>query len=176
MLWHCIQKSNASILERIQSPIIYQADEEFLSDILPLAQLHYSRIATIHHYLSMAKKFKSEMPANESYKLKTMFYALRSASVCRWILEKETMPPIEFDKIYKNLSLNTILVDRIETLIDLKQTVDEKYRHEGEEMLMSFIQGCIDQSESSKNSLPTARGDAAALNQLFRKYVHKYDH
>ncbi|MGB0429962.1 MAG: nucleotidyltransferase domain-containing protein, partial [Bacteroidia bacterium] len=46
LLW----KSNASVLERIQSPIDYQVDYEFLKGISKLASQAYSRIATIHHY------------------------------------------------------------------------------------------------------------------------------
>ena len=57
LLW----KSNPPLLERIQSPIIYKSDVDFLNGINKVASLTYSRIATIHHYLSMAKKMMDEI-------------------------------------------------------------------------------------------------------------------
>ncbi|MBK8634828.1 MAG: nucleotidyltransferase domain-containing protein [Saprospiraceae bacterium] len=94
-----LAKSNAPLLERIQSPIIYKVDNEFLAGINAVAQKTYSRIATIHHYLSMAKKLYSEIENSEEYKLKKLFYALRASVACLWILEKEEIPPIEFAKM-----------------------------------------------------------------------------
>jgi predicted nucleotidyltransferase len=69
LLW----KSNPPLLERIQSPIIYQVDQDFLNEINVVAQKTYSRIATIHHYLSMAKKSFEEINNVEAYKLKKFF-------------------------------------------------------------------------------------------------------
>ncbi len=171
-----LKKSNASFLERIQSPIIYQADDAFISELLEISSSFYSKIATMHHYLSMAKKFIEELEAKEEFKLKKFFYTLRSAMVCKWIIEKEKMPPIAFEKIYKNLSLDENLIRRIEELIAMKSKVDEAYFHKGEEELITFIKSCIKQSEAGKNSLPSAKGAVQALNELFRKYISKYDH
>lgn len=72
LLW----KSNPPLLERIQSPIIYKADKEFMTGINRVAQKTYSRIATIHHYLSMAKKAFEEVVNAEEYKLKNSFMHL----------------------------------------------------------------------------------------------------
>ncbi len=94
-----LAKSNAPLLERIQSPIIYKADKEFLVGINSVAQKAYSRIATIHHYLSMAKKALDDVAGTEEYKLKRFFYALRASVACLWILDREEIPPIEFAKM-----------------------------------------------------------------------------
>src|SRR5690606_34964598 len=49
-------KSNAALLERIQSPIVYLSDENFLFELNELTKNTYSKIATMHHYLSMSEK------------------------------------------------------------------------------------------------------------------------
>lgn len=170
-----LRKSNASLLERIQSPIVYQSDDDFIRELLPLAQGFYSKIATIHHYLSMAKKFVEELKSDENYKLKKFFYTLRSALVCKWIIEREEMPPIEFHKIYPNLNLDKGIVDRISKLIKLKSTIEESYYHTGESELIHCIEDCINQAHDHKNNLPTSKGDLENLNLLFRKYISKYD-
>jgi len=69
LLW----KSNPPLLERIQSPIVYKVDNEFLEGINTIAKDSYSRIATIHHYLSMAKKSFAEIADKDQYKLKKFF-------------------------------------------------------------------------------------------------------
>jgi len=56
-----LQKSNPPLLERIQSPILYKHNSSFLKEMNDLANSQYSRIATIHHYLSMAKKFLEDI-------------------------------------------------------------------------------------------------------------------
>lgn len=170
-----LRKSNAPILERIQSPIIYKSDPEFIKDILEVARTFYSRIATIHHYLSMSKKFVAELEAEKEYKLKKFFYALRSAFVCKWIVEKDEMPPIEFHKIYPNLGVDSTLISRIQELIQLKSTIKESYYHSGEEPLLNLIKNFNEEAEKKKEALPSSKGDSAQLDQIFRKYISKYD-
>ncbi len=171
-----LKKSNPPLLERIQSPIVYQEDAEFVKEIRSLAGSCYSRIASMHHYLSMSKKMLDLVEANESFKLKKFFYALRTALVCKWILEKEQIPRIEFEKLYGNLGLGEELCQRIEELIRLKAMQDEAQMHQGESALMSCIRDCISQAEQQKDQLPNSKYEIEALNQLLRKYVRKYAH
>lgn len=171
-----LQKSNAPLLERIQSPILYRSDETFLAEINELANSQYSRIATIHHYLSMAKKFTEELKANEEYKLKKFFYALRSATACKWILEKEELPPIEFQKMLYGLDIKDNIVQRIEKLIELKATISESYLHKGEKELISFIENCIHAADENKRLLPSSRGNVKQLESFFLKMLSANDY
>ena len=170
-----LQKSNPPLLERIQSPIIYKADKDFVKEIQQLAGSQYSRIATIHHYLSMAKKFLDELESTESYKLKKFFYALRSAMACKWIVEKEQMPPIEFRKMLAGLPLEKQLVNRIEELIALKAVQSESYLHEGEAPLFALMHSCVERAETQRKSLPASNGSLKELDAFFLKMVHRYD-
>ncbi|WP_235299697.1 nucleotidyltransferase domain-containing protein [Portibacter marinus] len=170
-----LRKSNAPILERIQSPIVYKSDPEFINDILDISNTCYSRIATIHHYLSMSKKFVADLELNRDYKLKKFFYALRSAFVCKWILEKKEKPPIEFDKIYPNLGIESTLISRIEELIKLKSSITESYLHSGEQPLLDLIQNFNEEAELKKETLPPSKCDSSQLDRIFRKYISKYD-
>lgn len=166
-----LQKSNAPLLERIQSPTLYKYDAQFLSEINLLANSQYSRIATIHHYFSMAKKFMDELKEKEAYKLKKFFYTLRSAIACKWILEKEALPPIEFKKMLAGLNIENTLLTKIDELIFLKSTISEKYLHKGEKELFSFIETCLIATEENKNALPASKGNAEELNIFFRKLI-----
>lgn len=164
-----LAKSNPPLLERIQSPIIYKVDKEFLTGINSVAQKAYSRIATIHHYLSMAKKAFEEVTNAEDYKLKKFFYALRASVACLWILEKEEIPPIEFGKMLNGLHLPANLKTRIGELIEIKSTISETYRHKGEPVLIEFMKACIERAENESQSLPASKGKMTDLNDFFLK-------
>jgi predicted nucleotidyltransferase len=171
-----LAKSNAALLERIQSPIVYKSQAEFVEQLVPIAQNHYSKISTIHHYLSMAKRFVDEVNEGPDYKLKTFFYGLRSAMACKWILEKDEMPPIKFKKMYMNLNLDKKIVTRINELILLKATISESYKHSGEEDLRAFMGGVIKESDDKRKGLPSAKGNMDDLNSLFINMITQYDH
>ncbi len=170
-----LKKSNPALLERIQSPIIYSCDSAFLNEINELAKVNYSRIATIHHYLSMSKSFLDEIKSSKEYKLKSLFYALRSATACKWILEKKEIPPIEFQKMISGLKLDSQLTNRIDELILLKATISESYKHQGDSELISFIENSITKAEEYGKSLPSSKGKLDDLNIFFRKTLSKND-
>lgn len=166
-----LAKSNPPLLERIQSPIIYKVDKEFLTGINSVAQKTYSRIATIHHYLSMAKKAFEEVANSEDYKLKKFFYALRASVACLWILEKEEIPPIEFGKMLNGLDLPENLKIRIGELIAIKSTISETYLHKGEKELIEFMKTCIERADNESQILPSSKGQMSDLNDFFKKIL-----
>jgi predicted nucleotidyltransferase len=169
---HLLWKSNPPLLERIQSPIIYIADEGFLTGMKDLATNTYSKIAAMHHYLNMAKKMFSEVRENENVKLKKLFYALRTAIACRWIIEKDEMPPIVFQKMLEQLTFDNRLKEKISDLIELKSTESESYMHKQERELNQFIENTIQKAEQKANALPAAKGQIEDLNQFFRKMLY----
>lgn len=168
-------KSNAALLERLQSPIVYIQDLEFSEDIQVVAKQCYSRIATVNHYLSMAKKMLAEISGVDEFKLKKFLYALRATLVCKWIIEKEEIPPIEFSEVYNNLRLPENIIIKTEKLIELKATKAESYFLLKENDLLNFMKNMISDIEDKKNKLPTAKFDVDSLNSLLKKYVYKYD-
>jgi predicted nucleotidyltransferase len=164
---HLLMKSNPALLERIQSHIIYQADETFLTEFKNLAQTAYSRIATLYHYLSMAKKLFADIKDEEQYKLKQFFYVLRSTIACIWILEKDEMPPIDFQKMLASLDLPKDLITRINELIELKAMISESYLHTGESEIISFIEKELIQAGRKSKQLPSSQFDIEEFNQFF---------
>lgn len=170
-----LKKSNAVLLERIQSPILYQVDEDVLVKFRAIADQYYSRISTIHHYLSMAKKFREEIKPKEPYKLKKFFYLLRSSLATRWILEQPQMPPIVFQEMLEELSLNDVRKNRIQELVQLKAYQEESYFHQGEEDLFCLIDECISRAEQERIALPSSKGESSDLDDFFKETINKYD-
>lgn len=167
LLW----KSNPPLLERIQSPIIYRKDDVFIEGISELAKSCYSKIATMHHYLSMGKKVYSEID-REDYKLKKMFYALRAAIACKWILDRDEMPPIEFKKMLETLGIDQDIFKRIVELIDLKSKASEGYLHKGDYMVLDYIDDCLAEATLKANSLPSSKGSPEKIDNFFRTMIY----
>jgi len=170
-----LSKSNPPLLERIQSPILYSVDAEFKKDIFDLSTRCYSKIATIHHYLSMAKKMVESVDQKTTFNLKKFFYALRTSTLCRWIIERDEIPPIEFPLAYNNLNLDSKIVERIDQLIEIKSDKSEQYLHKDEPLLINFIMKSIAYAEEHKDSLAPGNCKTEELNTLLRKYINKYD-
>lgn len=162
-------KSNASVLERIQSPIIYKQDEAFVREINELSPQFYARIATIYHYLGLAKKCFADIEKQPEFKLKKFFYALRAAVNCIWILEREEVPPIVFQEALAGIEIDSNLVARINELIALKATKSEAYFHSGEAELIKFIKKSIKRTQRESTALPASKGDVETLNSFFIK-------
>ena len=94
-----LKKSNISLFERFKSPEIYLNNNLFISELNDISDNYFSSISGMHHYLNMAKGFYEKCMENNTVKLKSYFYALRSALSCIWIMKNKSMPPIEFSKL-----------------------------------------------------------------------------
>ncbi len=172
-----LAKSNAPLIERIQSPIVYQQDDDFVAQMPEIAQANYSRISSVHHYWGLAKKAYADLlqtqQTGETCKLKRLFYALRAACVCRWILRYEQMPSIEFAPAYQQTDIPPSIIARIDELITFKSTVDESYQHSGDDELIDFIGDTLVEVDNQRLALPDVRTDWEQLDAFFRNMVLK---
>ncbi len=165
-----LHRSNAAMLERAQSPTVYQQQAGFMADFWVLAQQCYSRIAVMHHYLSMARNGAEEVQP-QPYKLKKLFYLLRSVCITRWILRFDTVPPIDFHAVLPAVELPAPLHARVQELLHLKTTVDETYRHNGEAELLAYINTMIEEAKTGFKALPAAKVETETLQAFFNKYA-----
>ena len=90
------QKSNPSLLEWLQSPIVYHADEVFLSRLSGLESTYFNPIKVMYHYASIYINHDKRYLQNTAYPLKRFLYYLRGVLACRWVEEKQSMPPVPF--------------------------------------------------------------------------------
>ncbi|MCB9260939.1 MAG: nucleotidyltransferase domain-containing protein [Flavobacteriales bacterium] len=165
-------RSNPPLLERLQSPIVYKSMEGFQAAMLDLAKQFYSRLATMHHYLSMAKKGMEHLESNQTFKLKSFFYVLRCSVVCRWVEQREDIPPIVFQQALNGLDVDSLIHSDIHRLVELKANQKEDYRHCGEERLMHFVKENLKMAENVVGSLRVAKCDVKQLDKFFFETVN----
>jgi len=166
-----LKRSNVAVLERIQSPISYLFEENFSEEMLQLAKKAYSRIAAIHHYIGLAKKYQEKILNKESYKLKSLFYFLRASFACKYILENDTIIPIEFSKVLENITIKESIKVKIEELIKFKATTNESYMHSNESDLIQEASNCLEEAVNKEPNLPRGNFDALEFDNFFIKYV-----
>src|ERR1700761_3522589 len=92
-------KSNAPLFEWLQSPIVYRQNDAFVAEMKNLMPAYFSPRTAANHYLSMAANTLRDDLQGGEVKLKRYFYALRRPLACLWIVEKQAVPPMEFEPL-----------------------------------------------------------------------------
>ncbi len=167
-------KSNGALLERVQSPVIYREEKDIASLLKEYATKCFAPIATMHHYLGMAKNTFSDIDDKDEIKLKKLFYALRATLACKWILEKDSVPPIIFLTMVNELSFDNSLKDRIKELMALKSSKGEGYMHPAENNLNEFISLELEAATKAFDGLAGRKEKEVDLDALFKQIIKTY--
>jgi uncharacterized protein len=167
-------KSNGALLERLQSPVVYREENQIATLLHSYSQKCFAPVAAMHHYLGMAKNSFADVEGKPEVKLKKLFYALRAALACKWIAEKESVPPIVFDTMISELSFQEALKEHIRRLVVLKSGKTESYVHPVENELNAFIRKEIDSAEIASATLRGRNEKEVDLDALFRTVIKTY--
>lgn len=163
-----VAKSNASLLEWLHSPVVYYENEDVMSALRDLAKDTFSPIACMHHYLGTTKTF---MPAcmQEHVKLKSYFYALRTALAGKWIIENNTFPPVDFMELLPIAPQN--IQEKIKELMVIKANQDESYLHPKEELITDFLLETVAFNEKHASGLGSGKKRSEELDGVFKKMI-----
>lgn len=163
-------KSNSPLYEWLQSPIVYQQDDEFTGELKALMPKYFSPKASANHYLSMAHNTLTQDLQAEQVKLKRYFYALRPALACLWIIEKQSVPPMEFGPL-RILVKDDTVQKAIDTLMLRKQSADEKALIEPVEALNDWLTATLAYCKEQVSLLNSTRQTTEELDDLFRRAI-----
>lgn len=170
-----LKKSNAPLIERFNSPVIYQEEENFRMSFNDLIREYYSPTAVFFHHFSLAKKFREEMEDRPEIKLKSYFYMIRSLLSCKWISQEAAVVPMNIGELMKNITPEQ--KNGLGELIRLKSQVDEKYLHRRTPEMDAWMQEWFVLAESVEGKLPVNQADNASLNHFFIQMLNQHaDH
>lgn len=113
-----LHSSNPTLFEWNCSPIVYKTTPEW-GRISAVIDHYFQKKTGLHHYLSTAKSNYREYLKSDMVKVKKYFYVLRPVLACRWILEKQTPPPMRFSEL-ANACLDQSLMPAVSDLLRLK--------------------------------------------------------
>lgn len=163
-------KSNSTLYEWLQSPIVYRADAGFADDLRRLMPAYFSLRAGAYHYLFMAHNTLRDDLQGDSVKLKRYFYALRPALACAWIVAKQTVPPMEFGHLRVMIDDDAIN-QAIDDLLEEKKAADEKALIAPVTLLNNWLAETLDHCREQIPELHDEKKYPDELNELFRKYI-----
>lgn len=107
-------KSNATLFEWSNSPVVYYTTDEWKRIYEDIASQYFSSKSAMYHYYGTANKNYQEYLTDDMVKYKKYFYVLRPILACKWIEEKKCPPPVLFDELF-----NSVLEE------DMKPAVNE---------------------------------------------------
>lgn len=118
-----LYKSNPTLFEWFSSPIVYM-ESDFADLFRRVMNDYFSSKRSLYHYISMAEGNYREYLKGGMVKAKKYFYVLRPVLACRWVLEKQTPPPMLFSELMKE-ELPEVLMSDINRLLELKMKSPE---------------------------------------------------
>jgi len=163
-----LAKSNAPLIEWLFSPIVYFKNDDFAKQMQDLAVECFSPIAVLHHYLGTTKNFM-EVCEMEEVKLKSYFYALRTALAGKWIIENNTFPPVAFADLLPIAPQN--IQEKILELQQIKANQDENYLHPKEVLITDFLLETIKFNQENANKLRSGKKLSEELDLFFREMI-----
>lgn len=138
------KSSNPPLYEWLSSPIVYLENGNFTKRLRGLIPLFYSPISSMHHYLSMAKGNYKSYPTGQKVKVKKYFYVLRPIFACMWIEKYDSIPPMEYKKLFTVQKLNKSLFDEIQKLLVRKKAGEELDLENRRDSINQFIEEKIE--------------------------------
>ncbi len=158
-----LHASNPSLIEWINSPIVYKTTPEF-APIVEAYRACFSPKTGIHHYLSMAKGNYTTFFVGETVRVKKYFYVLRPILAAKHILRTQTPPPVPFDELVKG-ELEEELHPFVDELISVKKSARELQEIPRVEILDEYMERSLVQIEQALATLEP-RKDVPELSHL----------
>jgi len=161
-----LAKSNASFLGWLFSPIVYINKGDTLEKMRNLALDNVNPVSGFYHYHSMNKRFYEQLVLGKGeMNIKAFFYAARTSLCANWILRYESIPPVEFRKLYKLLGEEEALL--LDELIEQKASTRESGMVKIDERLMELVKRIVVENMEEKDSVANRKGNAAEFNTFF---------
>ena len=133
-----LKKSNPSLLEWLNSDIVYYQDNKFMQAIQWAADDYYRPRPLLYHYLHMAIGNIREYLKNENEVwIKKYLYVIRPLMACNWIELYNSIPPVNFEKLYATVIQARNMPNKVKLLNDLNDLVLRK--KQGDELSYGAI-------------------------------------
>ncbi len=120
-----LKKGNATLIEWLDSPIIYRADETFVQAMREAITKVHRAERSYYHYVHMAQKNYREHLRGETVRLKKYLYVLRPLLATLWIEQGRGIAPMKFQDLVDGLITDAALLNAITQLLEIKRAAME---------------------------------------------------
>lgn len=165
-----LYRSNPTLFEWFSSPIVYM-ETSFANQFREIMNDYFSKKKSIYHYISMAEGNYRDYLKRDMVKAKKYFYVLRPVLACRWVLDKNTPPPMLFSELAAD-ELPKYLRSVVTRLLDLKINSPEIKEIPRIDILNEYLDSSIvDIKNVVANSTEDQNNDWDELNNLFLQTI-----
>jgi hypothetical protein len=169
-----LKKGNATLIEWLDSPVVYRADGDFLQAIRDAARQTHQAERSFHHYVHMARKNYREYLRGDTVRLKKYLYVLRPLLATLWIEQGHGVAPMRFQDLVETIVTNSNLRDAIDQLLAIKRAAGEAEYGQPLPIINAFIDSELSRLESVLPPLPRDT-DFAVLDRLLMGSVMRMD-
>jgi predicted nucleotidyltransferase len=163
-----LHRSNPTLLEWLDSPVVYLADEAHVSGLQALARAFFAPIRGRYHYLSMGKKnFRGYLQGDE-VRFKKYLYVLRPLLAVRWIDSGKGMPPMRFADLVAGTVADADLLGEINELLAIKMSAGEAELGPRRPAIHGFIETMLLEAEIEAD-YKRPEGDVAMLDGFLQR-------
>lgn len=163
-------KSNATLYEWGNSPIIYKTTPQW-EKIMKLAEEYFSGKSAMYHYYGTARKNYEAYLMEDMVKYKKYFYVLRPILACKWIEKKKCPPPVLFQTLAEEI-LEKEMKPAVDRLVEAKLQMTESEKRGKIQELNDYIQENLEYYQALLSEMPEDRNkDWDPLNRSFRELL-----
>ena len=164
-------KSNATIFEWSNSPVVYYTTDKWQKLYNDTAVRYFSCKAALYHYYGTANKNYHEYLKSDMVKYKKYFYVLRPLLACRWIEEKKCPPPVLFDELF-NTVLEENMKEAVANLLAKKIKMSESEKGPKVKAINNYIEEKLNYYKKLAESMEDDRNpDWDMLDDAFREII-----
>lgn len=168
------RKSNPPMLEWLRSPIVYLQQFSTADKLRDLTKEYFNPKSCLHHYLHMAERNYREYLQKDNVRVKKYFYVVRPILACDWIMQTNTMAPIEFSKLLDSQVKDQSVMTEIQNLLTRKMAGVELKEEPKIQILNNFLEQKIQfYSDYVKSLGESKQPDTARLDELFKQTIHE---
>ncbi|MBD2825106.1 nucleotidyltransferase domain-containing protein [Xenorhabdus sp. 5] len=166
-----MKQANPTLMEWLDSPIIYHADPAATNGLKTMAPCFFSDIKARYHYLSMAKKNFQGYLQGEKIRLKKYFYVLRPLLAVRWIEMGKGAPPIDFETLVAGTVDDPQLKMEIDELLRIKRAANESEYGSRKLKVHAFIESELDEARARCELNDQRERSTELLDRYLRRWV-----
>lgn len=165
-----LKAGNVTLVEWLDSPIVYCADETFVSTIRDAVRQTHRPEYSFQHYIHMARKNYRGYLSGDTVRLKKYLYVLRPLLATLWIEQGRGQAPMRFQDLVDAVITDASLRASIEQLLDIKRLSGESEFGQPLSLINTFIDTELTRLETA-GPPPSIDVDFAVLDRLLMDTV-----